>query len=170
MKRFAALFAALLLAVPALADTPLTRHFSGLDSCYGRQYTKSHLAKHQQQQVVEIRLSHFPGDQQFLGLGGNYHSYPETPVLSLILSVRLRGQNLGKAQLYCTQDGDRLHCGLECDAGHFYVTDRTPDSILIKGGGDLYFSDCGEEEHVLRRKPDDKVFLLHRLPASACHP
>lgn len=168
--RVSTLFTTLFFAVPAFADAPLTQHFSGSDSCYERQYSQAHLAGHQQQQVVEIRLNHFPGDQQFLGLGGSYHSYPETPVLSLLLSVQLRGQDLGQAQLYCTQDGDRLHCGLECDAGHFYIIDRTVQSILIKGGSDLYFSDCGEEERVLRRQPADKVFLLHRLPASSCQP
>ncbi len=170
MFRFSNLLAALVVAGPTLAQAPLTQNFSGSNSCYGRHYSETHMSEHPQQQVVEIRLNHFPGDQQFLGLGGDYHSYPETPVLSLMLTVQLRSQALGDAQVYCTQDGDRLHCGLECDAGHFYVVDRNPESIIVKTGSNLYFSDCGEEERVLRREPDDKVFLLHRLPDTACHP
>lgn len=170
MFRYSSPLAALVVAGSALAEAPLTQNFSDSNSCYGRHYSETHMRKHPQQQVVDIRLNHFPGDQQFLGLGGDYHSYPETPVLSLMLSVQLRSQNLGYAQVYCTQDGDRLHCGLECDAGHFYVVDRNPDSIIVKPGSDLYFSDCGEAERVLHREPDDKVFLLHRLPDAACHP
>jgi len=170
MMRISALFAALTIAASALADAPLSQHFSSSDSCYGRLYSKSHMTKHKYQQVVEIRLNHFPNDQQFLGLGGHYHSYPETPALSLRLSVRLRGHTLGKLQAYCAPIGDQLRCNLECDAGHFYVKGRNPNSILITGGSDLYFSDCGAENQVLHREPDDKVFLLYRLPASTCHP
>jgi len=170
MFRFSNLLAALVVATPTLADAPLAQNFSGTNSCYGRHYSETHMSEHPQQQVVEIRLNHFPGDQQFLGLGGDYHSYPETPVLSLMLSVQLRSQNLGDAQVYCTQDSDRLHCGLECDAGHFYVVDRNPASIIVKTGSDLHFSDCGEEERVLHHEPDDTIFLLHRLPDTACHP
>jgi len=141
MFRFSNLLAALVLAGPTLAQAPLTQNFSGSNSCFGRHYSETHMTNHPQQQVVEIRVNHFPGDQQFLGLGGDYHSYPETPVLSLILSVQLRSQTLGDAQVYCTQDSDRLHCSLECDAGHFYVDDRNPESIIVKTGSDLYFSD-----------------------------
>lgn len=141
MFRLSTLLAALVVAGPTLADAPLTQNLSGSNSCYGPHYSVTHMSEHPQQQVVEIRLNHFPGDQQFLCLGGDYHIYPETPVLSLMLSVQLRGQNLGDAQVYCTQDSDRLHCSLECDAGHFYVDDRNPESIIVKTGSDFYFSD-----------------------------
>lgn len=150
---------------------PLDRHFGGADSCYQRSYSREHLIKHPGQRVTDIRLVHAPYQQQMLGLGGTYHSYPQTPVISLVLSVRIKGQDTWQAATYCTQEGNRLRCALECDAGSFFVRDRTPNSILIEGGGDIYFSDCGEgPEQVLRRAPDDKVFLLHRLPNSQCRP
>jgi len=61
-----------------------------------------------------------------------------------------------------------LRCGFDYDADQFLVRDRDSDSLLMPGGGNLYFTACDVGEQVLRRLPDDKTFLLHRLPGSSC--
>ena len=157
-------------ALPVWAGAPLERHFGAADSCYQRIYSDDHLARHPQQKVAAMRLDHFPGDQAYLGLGGSWHSYPDTPALALRLSVWLRGREMWRTVAVCAPEGARIRCGLECDAGSFFVQDRDAGSVLITGGGDLWFTDCDVGDRVLIRQPDDLSFLLRRLPDAACAP
>ncbi len=148
----------LLAALPATAQS-ISQHFGAkADSCYQRIYTADHLIKHPTQKVEAIQLSHFVQDSAQM---------PGAEMV-LRLAVRLRGQYTWHTPALCTQRGAKLSCGIECDGGRFDVVARTNSSILITGGSDIYFNDCDASERVLQRAPDDKAFLLHRMPLSNC--
>lgn len=181
--RISAVFGVALLAGISLGDPArsqsgfelaLDSHFNSYKSCYGRVYSSEHLRKHPRQKVREITLSHFPNRQEMLGMDSPYQPYPDTPRLVLRISVLVDGESYHDASVWtdealCEPDGKRLHCSLECDAGRFYVESRK-GSLLITGGGDLYFDQCDSGQKVLMRQPDDKSFLLHPLPLSHCSP
>ncbi|MEP2717002.1 hypothetical protein [Pseudophaeobacter sp.] len=151
---------ALAVALPANAQS-ISQHFSkATGSCYQREYSASHLAKHPTQKVATIQLSHAP--QESLGMPGNE--------LTLRLTVRLLGYNTWQTPVLCAPKGNALFCGIECDGGRFDVVVKNASSILITGGTDLFFSDCESKPRILERAPDDKVFMLHRAPLANCHP
>jgi len=89
--------------------------------------------------------------------------------MALIFSEHLKGQNDWSVQVDCIPDGSHFRSEPGCGAGHFFVEGKDFDPILTTGGGNIFLYDCREEVRILRRKPDDRVFLQHRLPASACH-
>lgn len=158
-------------AAPALADQPLTRHFGAMNSCYARTYSAAHLADHPKQQVTAIRLDHFPRHSGPFGADNKPLIYPEAPEIVVNLGVTLRGSDdTHSATGFCWPEGDGMSCGLECDGGRFNLVDRSGSKLLITGGSDIYFHDCDAGDTVLSRDPDDKSFLLTRLPDAQCQP
>lgn len=158
-------------AVCAAADAPLTRHFGATDSCYQRVYSDAHLAKHPQQKVTYMRLDHFPLFSGPFGADDQPMIYPDAREIVLFLTVHMRGidqelENTG----FCWPDGDGMSCGIECDGGQFALEDRGADRILLRLKNEIYFADCGEGDIALDPEPDDRAFLLHRLPAGDCVP
>ncbi|UYV39057.1 hypothetical protein N4R57_08615 [Rhodobacteraceae bacterium D3-12] len=167
----AALAISAFLAAPALADSPLTRHFGASNSCYARSYSADHLAKHPKQQVTAIRIDHFPRVSGPFGKDGQPLIYPKAPEIVVNLSVTLRGNSEAYgATGFCWPDGKGMSCGLECDGGRFNLVDKSGTKLLITGGSDIYFHDCDAGDTVLSREPDDKSFLLTRLPDAQCQP
>lgn len=151
--------AGLLCAAGPVAAQSIDQHFGlQVDSCFQRFYSASHLAQHPSQKVEAIQLSHFNEDSVAMPAGE----------MVLRLSVRLRGQYAWTTPALCSQGGNRLSCGIECDGGRFDVVPKDSSSLLITGGSDIYFTDCDDGDQVLIREPDDKVFLLHRQPLSNC--
>lgn len=165
MFRKTAIFGLILCsALPAAAQS-ISQHFEkSNDSCYQRFYTADHLARHPEQKVEAIQLSHFSEDSR--AMPGNE--------MNLRIAVRLRGHSIWQTPVICrpqeSKRGTKLSCGVECDGGRFDVVVKNGSSILITGGSDIYFSDCEAQPRVLERAPDDRVFLLHRQPLANCHP
>lgn len=159
------------IATPALADKPLTRHFGAQNSCYARSYSADHLAKHPGQQVTAIRLDHFPRLSGPFGADNTPLIYPDAPEIVVNLSVTLRGSpDTHRATGFCWPEGAGMSCGLECDGGRFNLVDKGGAKLLVTGGSDIYFHDCAAGDTVLTRAPDDKSFLLSRLPDVDCQP
>ncbi len=166
---------ALLLLAPSVRaqseDAPLLRHFNNGDACFGRLYSNEHRAKHPQQRTAEIRLDYYPDLLGIDGDGSGVMPYPKAREIIVLLSVRLSGNPfLWQTTAFCWPEGDKMSCGIECDGGRFDLIDRSADSLLLTGGSDLMFSDCAASDKTLRRAPDDRSFLLHRLPAEHCAP
>lgn len=157
-------------AVPGRADAPLSRHFGAANNCYGRVYSPDHLAQHPAQKVTAMRLDHFPQYAGPFGADDQPLIYPGGDLV-LYLSVRLRGSERGLENTgFCRPEGDHLTCGIECDGGQFELIDRGPDKILLRPKTEMYFNDCGESDIAIDPEPDDRSFLLTRLPAGDCQP
>lgn len=163
---------AVALGAGALAARPLEQHFGAANSCYARSYSADHLGAHPDQKVASIRFDHFPTTYGTFDAQGRIAFDPDKPELYFVLTVTFRdkaGQFSNSG--FCWPEGDSYHCALECDAGQFFLRDRSAQSILITGGGDLYLSGCdGGNAGVLKREPDDKVFRLDRLADADCQP
>lgn len=159
----------LALATPVLAEPPLSRHFGAQNSCYARYYSDAHLAKHPLQKVTSIRIDHFPRVSGPFDQDNTPLFYPDAREIVINLAVTLRGTpGILGATGFCWPEGDGMACGLECDGGQFNLVERSADTILITGGGDIYFHDCDAGDVALERAPDDKSFLLSRLPDNRC--
>ena len=163
--------AAGLAATPTLADEPMTQHFGGMNSCYERVYSQDHLAKHPLQRVTYMRLDHFPRFSGPFGADGEPLIYPDAHEIVVYLSIALRGSgDPYGATGFCWPEGKGMGCGLECDGGQFSLVDRGDGKILLRIRNEIYFHDCDEGDEVLTAEPDDKSFLLHRVPDSLCAP
>lgn len=165
-------FSMLMLAAgPALADKPMTKYFGALNSCYARDYSAAHLNKHPLQKVSAIRLDHFPRLSGPFGNDGKPLLYPNAPEIVINLSVTFRSDGTThRATGFCWPEGRGLSCGLECDGGQFKLKEAKDGKLLITGGSDIYFHDCDAGDRVLERNPDDKSFLLSRVPDAQCLP
>jgi hypothetical protein len=146
----------LLLATPALAESPRQALFPSDGSCYLRHYTVDHLASHPDQLVKEITIGPEPGSM-------------EADVLVLRVNVDLRGQpGLLRAYAYCENHRDWLICGLEGDAGRFQLQRTAKGAKLEVFRGGLGFE--GADGYVLLGggRSDDNSFVLPKVPADSC--
>lgn len=145
--------AMLMLAPPALAQSPQDRMFPDATACYARLYAQGHLVQHPAQRVIAIRLS---PDFQIAD-----------PFLGLHVEVDLRGRDGGSFEGYgyCENEGGQLYCGLEGDAGGFTVQEAKGGAVLVTVSS-LGMSFENETGFVTlkRDKGDDRSFLLRPSP------
>lgn len=160
------LFSLILTGQAAMAEQPLAQHFGEYDSCYARQYSAEHLASHPNQTVAQIEFGHFPTRYK------EWAYDPEEGSIPFIVQVTFRDSD----KIYndfgeCRPQADGLRCQIECDGGGFTLTHKDTDSILLhtRDGNGFTVTGCGDEDfRQISTKTDDKVFLLHRLPAAQC--
>lgn len=145
--------ALLILAQPALAQSPQDRMFPDASTCYARIYSAGHLAQHPAQQVTTMRLS--PAK-----LG-------DDPRLLLHVELVLRGTPGGAFEGYglCENEGGSLYCAMEGDAGGFSIDQRDDGAILVAVSslGMSFENDSGFVT-LERNKGDDRSFLLRASP------
>ncbi|MCI4665613.1 MAG: hypothetical protein MRY74_12910 [Neomegalonema sp.] len=133
-----------------IAATTLTASSALAEGCWSRTYTKAHLHKHPNQQVVSMKLEF--KDKIFNGHAG-------------LLSIRLRNGKRYHASISCdTAKGGVSKCGVDCDGGLFQVAHRASDgAVLLRPGGSLAFSECGGEPDSFYSMPKDKEHAAFRL-------
>lgn len=163
-------------AVVALPDMTKSAELSyGSDQCFMRTYNKAHLAKNPAQQVTQIRFVHRPSaynsDEVALSRGQGGRVKEQVA----LVDVKFRNQRHLKQTVYCTNNGGRQLCGVECDGGRFAYSFKSNGSMLIdlrKTGGMLLGSLCGEENadrsHWFGMNKDDQLFRLDSADMSAC--
>ncbi len=145
------------------------------NACYGRVYSKAHLAKHPNQRVRSILIKSFP---QAFNVENNVDTDGTPKQVYLSLEVQMRkSRKLFEESAICEKRGDHFYCGIECDGGGFDLLARNGKKILLKTGeygfrvvaGGGCDGDIGEENYKrITRKSDDKAFLLSVLPAAQC--
>lgn len=143
----------LMLAPPALAQSPQDRMFPDAASCYARLYTQGHLAQHPEQRVIAMRLG---PDFQIAD-----------PFLGLRVEVELRGRTGGSFEGYgyCENQGDELYCGLEGEAGGFTVEAARGGSVLVTVTSlGMSFENAAGFVTLEREQGDDRSFLLRPSP------
>jgi hypothetical protein len=145
---------------------------AGRRICFGRIYTREHLAKHPKQKVTEIgfRLAYhrFEPDEFYPKGQRNYY---------FAMTAKRRGSDRTLvARGECGPNGSGIGCGVECDGGGVSLTRRPGDRLLVtlgKGGWIRMTEGCDEEEGGsvnLEAGEDDRDFLLSRLPDASCPP
>lgn len=133
-------------------------------SCWARDYSDAHLAKHPDQ-VVRQMVVLFEGQADGPGELG------QTAGVEVFFRDDPRPWSNG---FYCPPDAEGgALCAIDCDGGAFVVSWRDVDTILLKTNGFVVGVHCdGEEEPKTRNVSDtgaaETVFLLRRTGIDAC--
>jgi TPR repeat protein len=130
------------------------------------------LNKQSTQRVTEIRFDHFPTTFGMSGDDGQVRFDPKTSELFFSVSVKFRDSNQRyKSGGFCNPEGELYRCQIECDGGSFYLKDRSAGSILLINKKGFRLNGCEDQgDRWLDPEPDDKLFLMHRLPDQSCTP
>lgn len=146
-----------LLPCPLLGQTGATAMFPPEAACFHRQYDAAHLAKHPQQQVIDIALT--PAEGQEVSTS-----------LVVDISVKLRDISdsyIGSA--YCEPDTVGLSCGMEGDAGAFGLELREDGALLLKvDPRGMSFEGAQDFLTLSGNSGDDRAFLMYPVAAADC--
>ena len=158
------------------------RAFPVAGACYGRSYDADHLARHPGQVVSAIHLS---GSSRGL-IGLRPEAGRIDPELGLTLRIAFTDGGRAEGAVGCVEFGGRFRrCGRGASCAGSFAVDRLPDGRLriVNDDADSRISQpvVGEPgfspDAVCRGKgrfvpPDaqNRIFLLTRLPLSACGP
>ncbi|MFC3180225.1 hypothetical protein [Cypionkella sinensis] len=154
MKRL--MIAFWLFPLPLLAQSGGVAMFPPEAACFQRQYDAAHLAKHPQQQVVEIALT--PAEGQVVST---------SLVVDIAVTLRAGDHYIGSA--YCEPQGAGLSCGMEGDAGAFDLGLRKGGALLltVSGLGMSFENDQGFLT-ISGTSGDDRAFLMQPVAAADC--
>ncbi|CAO4138480.1 hypothetical protein LPLAFNJD_LOCUS203 [Methylorubrum aminovorans] len=158
------------------------RAFPVAGACYGRRYDADHLARHPGQVVSAIHLS---GSSRGL-IGLRPEAGRIDPELGLTLRIAFTDGGRAEGEIGCAEAGGRIRrCGRGASCAGSFAVDLLPDGRLriVNDDADSRIAEpvVGEPgfspDAVCRGKgrfvpPDaqNRVFLLTRLPLSACDP
>lgn len=146
----------LLLATPALAESPREALFPSDGACYLRFYDKAHLAQHPDQLVKEIAVGPEPSSMK-------------AGQLVLRVAVSLRGNpEQFRGYAYCDNTGGTLSCGLEGDAGWFQMQPTAKGALLMVGRDGIGFEGDSGFVELGGGRSDDESFAMPRVPADSC--
>jgi len=139
----------------------------GASKCWSRAYDAKHLSAHPDQQVVAMDLA--------VTYMAETSEYAEQYVFRL--EADMRNGDHGVATGPCMAEGGQMWCGVECDGGGVYVSNRSGGKVLVdleRRGAIWMSSSCGEEDFdggfSLESGRDDKQFLLTELRPQFCEP
>lgn len=147
LERVSAAF--LILATPAVAQSPADRFFPTDRQCYARSYTDAHLADHPAQRVTRMEVR---PDRAAMA-----------PFLGLWVDLTLRGVPGGafEALAQCENIEDQLYCTMEGDAGAFSLTAAKGGAVLLSvGSRGMGFENEVGFTTLERDQGDDRSFLL----------
>lgn len=146
----------MLLATPALAESPIQALFPSDGSCYLRHYNRSHMASHPDQMVTEIAMGPASGARS-------------GRVVILNVQVQLRGASeIYQAAAYCENTGGAVSCGLEGDGGWFQLQPHAKGMKMTVGSMPLGFEGRNGFVTFGAEASDDDSFILPRVPADSC--
>lgn len=145
-----------LFPLPLLAQAGAVAMFPPEAACFQRQYDAAHLAKHPQQQVVEIALT--PAEGQVVS---------NSLVVDIAVTLRTGDHYIGSA--YCEPQGAGLSCGMEGDAGAFDLGLRSGGALLltVSALGMSFENDQGFLT-ISGTSGDDRAFLMQPVAAADC--
>jgi hypothetical protein len=138
-------------------------------SCFTRHYDPAHLAAHPRQNVTDMSVfveSTFDKDQgrsNYLEIGVNFRASKKPFEISGGCSTAVDGKHL-------------LNCGGDCDGGHFDITTKGMQSIMVAIPDGVRIWDPSAPEDAEPADPpkgaefgkDDKLFRLDRADLKAC--
>jgi hypothetical protein len=112
----------------------------GHPSCHARMFDAAELAAHLERRVTSIAFERTAGDLATERKWGKVEQFDDTPVVSMTLRVRLRGDPVShSARLECTQgDENSLVCtSPACTGGEIYIAGEGKAAIAVSLGGAL---------------------------------
>ncbi len=126
-------------------------------SCYLRQYSRDHLAKHPDQTVTMIAIGPETGADE-----------ADAPILRVAVTVRGDGEvYLGVG--YCDGWGKRMDCAMEGDAGAFALEPAKDGAVrLTLARRGIAFEGARGFVELAGDRGDDREFLIPAVPADAC--
>lgn len=147
----------ILAALPAQAESPRRAMFPSDGSCYLRQYSRDHLAKHPDQLVTQIAI-------------GPANGQAEADVLILHVAVYVRGSDEQyRGNAWCENTGGSLSCNLEGDGGWFSLSPGNKGALDMKvGRAPLGFEGSSGFITFGADASDDDSFVIPKVPADAC--
>ncbi len=156
---------AMLSASGARADTIRSLFGDGTQrGCYKRVYDAAHFAKSPRQRVRVITFDFEPQTDA----NARAASGPIQFGVSVIFRSKSDGE--GGAPSVCKDDGGKITCAAESDAGAFEVTRQGSDAIMLRMTRGLGFENDTRKGFVsMEDGPDDKVFVLRKAPFKACN-
>jgi hypothetical protein len=153
-------------------------------SCHASMFGAAELAAHPDRRVTAISLERAARDLAAERKWGKIEQFDDTPIVSAILRVRLRGDPVPhSARLECIQDENALVClSSACDGGQIRIESEGRGAIAISVGGTLKSGRfIGHYIHldescegrvggpiVLESGEDDRRFSLPPAPKEAC--
>jgi hypothetical protein len=132
--------------------------------CYKRLYDDAHFAKNPKQRVKVITFDFEPQKDanSRLSMG------PIQFGVSVIFRAKADGE--GGAPSVCKDEGGKIACYAEADAGTFEVTREGSDGIRLRMTRGLGFENDTKKGFVsMEDGPDDKMFVLRKAPFKACN-
>jgi hypothetical protein len=175
-------------AVPATAAPP--RELAGAlppghPSCHARVFDAAEQAAHPERRVTSIAFVRTAGDLATERKWGKVEQFDDTPVVSMTLRVRLRGDPAPhSARLECVEsdDGALVCTSPVCDGGELHVAGEGKATLAVSLGGALksgrfighyiHLDDSCEGRAggpiVLESGNDDRLFSVPPAPSEAC--
>jgi hypothetical protein len=142
---------------------PLEDVFPTITSCYLRDYSDSHLAKHPEQRVARIAV------------GPDLDAYTEGQIGAIRLSVVLRDGVALSEVADCRSEGASTFCVMDAELG-IYTISATPDGIRLQVGAEgISFETLNPDEPdavdrviISGISGDDWVFDIPATRSSGC--
>lgn len=158
------------------------RAFPAAGACYGRRYDADHLARHPGQVVSSIHLS---GSSRSL-IERRPQADRIDPELDLTLRVVFADGGRAEGEIGCAETGGRIRrCGRGASCAGSFAVDLLPDGRLrlvnddadsrlaqpvVGAPGFSPDATCRASGRFVPPDAQNRVFLLTRLPLSACGP
>lgn len=147
------------IAIAIFAAGVIPAHAGPYDGCFERTYDKAHLAAHPGQTVTSIILRLKPRD---MNDGNN--------VAAELRFAFRAGKDGHFAVGSCKDEGERLYCGLDQDAGRISV--RPDDGgLMLSPISDVRADNASGDENdyitISSSNPEDRNFALRPAPAAA---
>jgi hypothetical protein len=132
--------------------------------CYKRVYDDAHFARNPKQRVKVIAFDFEPQKDA----NSRISTGPIQFGVSVIFRSKADGE--GGAPSSCKDEGGKIACYAEGDAGTFEITREGSDGIMLRMTRGLGFENDTKKGFVsMEDGPDDKVFVLRKAPLKACN-
>jgi hypothetical protein len=140
---------------------PVEEIFPTITSCYLRDYSADHLAKHPDQTVTRIAV------------GPDLDTWVEGPFPNIRVGVLFRDGVVGSEPAFCRAEGAGLFCVMDAELGTYTLT-STPDGVRLDVGRDgmrFEFAAGGDavgQVIISGTSGDDRVFNIPAVNSSGC--
>ncbi len=188
------LFSCLMGAMPVTAgevpEAVRDNFTAGQTTCYGRAYTRDHLARHPDQKITAMLVRLVSGRTvlDHTGQSVTMDDFSADGTFALDIELRLRGQGTRTWSNVFTchgsgADGGKVPCAIDGDGGTIRLSSAGGDAVLVHNGG-FNVNDVSNPvdtpdpeggggffeyaSHLVDPGKDDKVFKLYRMRDEVC--
>lgn len=174
MKCLMFVITVLLIGFKSVYASPINKMKTDGAACYGREYSKNHLAKNPLQQTKLIRVKMYEAEYDTTLMEVNLTLKKEVQAEDGSVYETYKDYN---STLAChTISGDKVECSIDCDGGSAtasWTGKKNDDTLTFINNGFVIYSGCGEEdaensEWFNNTPKGDDIFKLYALPKEFC--